>query len=225
MRNNPTTPTRLAMHLTVYFGFVIGALAAISTFLPSTALILPLGGHDLDLPGTAQEILETVQTAGGISAAWETRMEMVLALTASLAGTVILMIPITWVYMATKYEEGYRKAFVDALIVLPICATSIVLLIQDSLALAFGLAALVAAVRFRVRLGDALDGIHVFAAICVGLASGVGYLAVGVVMTVFFCFASVILWGMNYGANPIEETQQAQRLAKLEPTKAEPGQS
>jgi len=125
------------------------------------------------------------------------------------------MIPITWVYMATKFEEGFRKAFVEALIVLPICATSIVLLIQDSLALAFGLAALVAAVRFRVRLRDALDGIYVFAAICVGLASGVGYLGVAVVMTIFFCFASVLLWGMHYGENPVEEAKQAQRLAKL----------
>jgi ABC-type spermidine/putrescine transport system permease subunit II len=118
--------------------------------------------------------------------------------------------------MATKFDEGYRKSFVDALIVLPICATSIVLLIQDSLALAFGLAALVAAVRFRVRLRDALDGIYIFAAICVGLASGVGYLGVGVVMTVFFCFASVILWGINYGANPVEDARQARKLAKLE---------
>ena len=97
-----------------------------------------------------------------------------------------------------------------------ICATSIVLLIQDSLALAFGLAALVAAVRFRVRLRDALDGIYVFAAICVGLSSGVGYLGVALVMTIFFCFASLILWGMNYGANPVEDVQQARKPAKLE---------
>ena len=91
-----------------------------------------------------------------------------------------------------------------------------VLLIQDSLALAFGLAALVAAVRFRVRLPDALDGIYVFAAICVGLASGIGYLGVGVVMTIFFCYASVILWGMDYGANPVEAAKQARKLAELE---------
>jgi hypothetical protein len=102
------------------------------------------------------------------------------------------------------------------LLVLPICATSIVLLIQNSLPLAFGLTALVAAVRFRVRLNDALDGIHVFAAICVGLASGIGYLGVGAVMTFVFCFTSLVIWSTNYGANPIEEAEQARRLAKLE---------
>ncbi|MGI9258607.1 MAG: DUF4956 domain-containing protein [Gammaproteobacteria bacterium] len=131
-------------------------------------------------------------------------------------GTIALMMPITWVYMATKYKDGFRQSFVGALIVLPICATSIVLLIQDSLALAFGLAALVAAVRFRVALQDALDGIYVFAAICVGLASGVGFLGVAVVMTMFFCFASVVLWGLNYGANPVEAARQAKKKAKLE---------
>ena len=112
---------------------------------------------------------------------------------------------------------------VEALIVLPICATTVVLLIQDSLALAFGLAALVAAVRFRVRLPDALDGIYIFAAICVGLASGIGYLGVAVVMTIFFCFASIILWGMDYGANPVEAAKQAKKLAQLE--EIEPGKN
>jgi predicted signal transduction protein with EAL and GGDEF domain len=216
MRTNPITPTHLAVQLLIYFVIVIAALATASTYLAWAPFILPIGGHDLDLPGTAQEIFETVQSPGGAGAAWETRLGAALALTASLAGTILLMVPITWVYMATKFDEGYRKSFVDALIVLPICATSIVLLIQDSLALAFGLAALVAAVRFRVRLRDALDGIYIFAAICVGLASGVGYLGVGVVMTVFFCFASVILWGINYGANPVEDARQARKLAKLE---------
>jgi len=209
------TPGRPAARLLIYFGCLIVLFGAVATYTP-WAPYLPLGGNDLDLPGTAQEIFETLQrTEGGGLLAWQTRFEAALVLTVSLTGTILLMIPITWVYMGTKFAEGYRKAFVEALIVLPICATSIVLLIQDSLALAFGLAALVAAVRFRVRLNDALDGIYVFAAICVGLSSGVGYLGVGVVMTVFFCFASVILWGMDYGANPVEEAQQARRLAKL----------
>ena len=38
----------------------------------------------------------------------------------------MLMIPITWMYMASKHVGGYRKNFVVALIVLPICATTIV---------------------------------------------------------------------------------------------------
>ena len=213
------TPQGLTKRLLIYFGCLIASLAALVMLTPWAAY-LPLGGHELDLPGTAQEVLGSLQVApDGGAAAWG--MQVALVLTTSLAGTILLMLPITWVYMATKFAVGYQKTFVKALIVLPICATSIVLLIQDSLALAFGLAALVTAVRFRIRLNDALDGIYIFAAICVGLASGVGYLGVGVVMTVFFCLASVVLWGIDYGENPIESAQQARKLTELERASAD----
>ncbi len=207
------TPQRLSIRLLVYFALVIGALATLLTVAPWAPTILPIGGLDLDLPGTAEDLVESLQSDR------ESRVDVLEAafvLIASLSGTIVLMIPITWVYMATKLHEGFRKSFVRALIVLPICATSIVLLIQNSLALAFGVVALVAAVRFRVQLRDALDGIYIFAAICVGVASGVGYLGVGIVMTVFFCFASVVLWGIDYGANPVDDARQARKLAKFE---------
>jgi hypothetical protein len=177
---------------------------------------MPFGGRALDVPATAQQIFQGEFGEQDAPGPWATRLDAAVFLVTSLLGTIVLMIPITWVYMGIRTPQGYRKSFVEALIVLPICATTVVLLIQDSLALAFGLAALVAAVRFRVKLPDALDGIYVFAAICVGLASGIGYLGVGVVMTIFFCFASVILWGMDYGANPVETAKQARKLADLE---------
>jgi len=213
------TPARLSVRLAIYFTVVVGVLSALLLYTRWGPAVLPFGGYDdLDLPGSANDLLSQSggANAGRADLLGDNRFEEALALCASLVGTVVLMIPVTWVYMATKVSMGYRRAFVTALIILPICATSIVLLIQDSLALAFGLAALVAAVRFRVRLRDALDGIYVFAAVCVGLASGVGYLGVAVVMTIFLCFAAVILWALNYGANPIETAKQARKLSRLE---------
>ena len=210
------TPGRLAARLVVYFACAIGLFGSLLIFAPWGADILPFGGNEVDVPGSAEELLDLIEIGQeGCSADWTGRLAAALVLAISLAGTIVLMIPITWVYMSTKVAQGYRKTFVAALILLPICATSIVLLIQDSLALAFGLAALVAAVRFRVNLNDALDGIHIFAAICVGLASGVGYLGVGFVMTIFFCFAAVILWHLNYGANPVEDAKQEKKRERL----------
>jgi hypothetical protein len=118
------------------------------------------------------------------------------------------MLPIAWTYSATKFSSGPKKGFVRALIVLPICASTVVLLIQDSLALAFGLAALVAAVRFRVALSEAIDGIYIFAAICVGLAAGIGYLGVAAIMALFFCMTNAVMWYMNFGKNPIDEAKR-----------------
>lgn len=218
---NAMTPRRLAVKLVVYFVFTISLFLSLLLFAPWAEDLMPFGGTEVTVPGTTEDIFERIEdpqiegprASGG--ELWSERLEAALALMIGLAGTIVLMIPITWVYMATKFAQGYRRTFVAALIMLPICATSIVLLIQDSLALAFGLAALVAAVRFRVDLTDALDGIHIFAAICVGLASGVGYLGVGFVMTIFFCFAAVILWHLDYGANPVEDAWQAKKREKL----------
>jgi hypothetical protein len=102
------------------------------------------------------------------------------------------------------HRRSYGRNLIASLIVLPICATATVWLIQDSLALAFGLAALVAAVRFRIRLDNELDGVYVFSAISVGLACGVGHFGVGFVMAGFFCFAACIIWMFGYGARPKE---------------------
>jgi len=124
------------------------------------------------------------------------------------------MLPVAWTYKAINYESGFRKTFVRSLLVLPLCATTIVLLIQDSLALAFGLAALVAAVRFRVALDEAMDGIFIFAAICVGLAAGIGYLGIALVMSVFFCFTNIVMWAIDYGRNPVDEARRVRKLAK-----------
>ena len=122
------------------------------------------------------------------------RLLILLFLTESLILATLIMLPISWTYTATRGDPEGHKTFVRALLVLPICATTVVLLIQGSLALAFGLAAMVAAVRFRVRLKEPIDGIYIFSAICVGLAGGIGYIGVALVMGIFFCFANAIFW-------------------------------
>ena len=46
-------------------------------------------------------------------------------------------------------------------------------------------------------------------------------IGVAVVMTIFFCFASVLLWGINYGANPVDDSRRARKLARLEQPRAD----
>lgn len=192
---------------------------------PESAPYLPIGGADAlttfkdDIDrNSASPIDDAMELQTGprrpVLSVSEAKKAM-LIISASLLGTILVMLPITWVYMATRREDGYQKSFVRVLIVLPVCATTTALLIQDSLALAFGLAALVAAVRFRVALQEAIDGIYIFAAICVGLAAGIGYLGIATVMAVFFCFTNSILWHVNYGQNPIEDAKREKKLAKL----------
>lgn len=222
MSAQTVTPFGLMIRLALYFFVLIGSILAIIAINPIVADILPVGGNDaieiasleIDREGLRftpgrdprqEEITRSPRASTSQSAL------IVLYLAISLSGTIAVMVPITWTYMAAKREVGYPRTFVRALIVLPICATTIVLLIQDSLALAFGLAAMVAAVRFRVALREAIDGIYIFAAICVGLATGIGYLGIGMLMALFFSFANAILWQLDYGKNPLDDVKRAQK--------------
>ena len=213
------TPQKLILQLCAYFLILISTIVIIITAHSDALHYLPLGGTDaLQRPDI--QITESGLEVSGVPAAGavvtpERMRFLVIFLAANLAGTILIMLPISWTYSATKFTSGPMKGFVRALIVLPICASTVVLLIQDSLALAFGLAALVAAVRFRVTLDEAIDGIYIFAAICVGLAAGIGYLGVAAVMAMFFCLTNAVLWGINYGNNPIDEARRKTKREKF----------
>jgi uncharacterized membrane protein YhiD involved in acid resistance len=74
--------------------------------------------------------------------------------------------------------------------------------VRDSVALAFSLAGIVAAVRFRNTLRDTKDAVYIFLAIGVGLAAGVQSLAVAFVPTVIFVVVVLVLWRFDVGAEP-----------------------
>lgn len=216
------SPRQLLIRLVAYYFVVLGTVVFL-LLVDSPALdFLPFGGQDaLEIPGI--EITDTSLSLEQEGAASSVTVEatpegiqsIILFLTTTLMTTILVMLPITWTYSATRFEAGPAKVFVRALLLMPICATTVVLLIQDSLALAFGLAALVAAVRFRVALPETIDGVYIFAAICVGLAGGVGHMGVALVMAMVFTLTNAVMWMIDYGQNPIDDERQAARMAKL----------
>jgi hypothetical protein len=116
------------------------------------------------------------------------------------------MLPVSWVYMSARNIPGHSQAVVQTLIILPLVVAGIVLIVRDSLALAFSLAGVVAAVRFRTNLKDARDVVYVFLAIAVGFAAGVQTLAVGAVLTIVFNFVLLFTWRYDYGRNILTPT-------------------
>ena len=223
MTREPVTPNRLMVVLCVYFALLFAAIIGTALLKPESLPLLPIGGNDvleivgiesdnqtfLDRLGSSENVVELRATPRQVGL-------LVLFLSLSLGGTVLVMLPVTWTYAAIKREVGYRKSFARALIVLPIIAATTVLLIQNNLALAFGLAAMVAAVRFRVALQEAIDGIFIFASICVGLAAGIGHLGAAAAMALFFCLTNAVLWKIDYGRNPIDDLRAEKKKAKLE---------
>jgi hypothetical protein len=85
-----------------------------------------------------------------------------------------------------------------------------VLVVQNSLALAFSLAGVVAAVRFRTTLRDARDVVFIFLAIAVGFASGVQTLIVAAMVSVIFNFTIILTWRYDFGRSVLEPTASAQ---------------
>ena len=215
---------KLVAMLSIYFALLFSVVVLIGLFNPEAMSLLPLGGTDafevLGFDRTEQSLADQFTPAAAPEAAFaptvSQMVSLIVFLATSLSGTLLIMLPIAWTYAAIKRDTGYRKSFARTLLVLPICATTIVLLIQNNLALAFGLAAMVAAVRFRVSLSEAIDGIFIFASICVGLAAGIGHLGIAAIMAVFFCFTNAILWRIEFGRNPIDDARISKKRTKLE---------
>ncbi|HEV8380429.1 MAG TPA: DUF4956 domain-containing protein [Gemmatimonadales bacterium] len=124
----------------------------------------------------------------------------------AMLGGLALICPVAWLYMRTKPKVRYDASLVQTVIVLPVVISGVVLIVRDSVALAFSLAGIVAAVRFRNTLRDTKDAVYIFLAIAVGLAAGVQSFSVAFVVTVIFLGVVLVLWRFDVGAEPPAES-------------------
>jgi uncharacterized membrane protein YhiD involved in acid resistance len=124
-------------------------------------------------------------------------MLVVIAVTSAF----LLALPVAWVYMFTRQKKGYRPSDVHALVLMPVVVAGVVILVRDSLPLAFSLAGIVAAVRFKTTLEDSKDATFIFLATALGLACGV-QLEVAAMMSVLFNAVVVILWYSDFARIP-----------------------
>ncbi|MEM8490489.1 MAG: DUF4956 domain-containing protein [Pseudomonadota bacterium] len=216
------TPNALIVRVIMYYAVLVALVLALISLVPESLQYLPFGGldaidrADIEVTETSLRVPKELLDRRGVRSSPKGIFASSLFLLTTLISTILVMIPVTWAYSATRFDSGPSKNFVRALILMPICATTVVLLIQDSLALAFGLAAMVAAVRFRVSLRETIDGIYIFAAVCVGLAAGIGYLGIALVMAIIFTLATAVMWKVDYGRNPIDDSRQRAAKSKLE---------
>lgn len=141
-----------------------------------------------------------------------------LALTTGLCmtGAFLLMLPVAWVYILTRQKKGFRQSVVQTLIILPIVVAGVVLLVKNSVALAFSLAGIVAAVSFRNTLRDTKDAVYIFLATGVGLAAGVQVMSAAAVMSFLFNVVILVFWYTDFGraAAHLEGPRAARRLER-----------
>jgi hypothetical protein len=150
-------------------------------------------------PSTLSDLLEPRADGTGAGAGGELRGG--LAATIAMAAAAILTLPVAWVYTLTHERRGFRQSVVHTLMLLPVVVAGVVVLVKNSIPLAFSLAGIVAAVRFRNTLEDSKDAVYVFLATGVGLAAGVS-LPVAAALSVVFNLLIVTLWITDFARTP-----------------------
>jgi len=194
---NPVSSGRGLGRVLVYYVVLVAAVLALAQYFPAVANAI--SGQRLQELSAADIFGAGAPAAvGSPIAAPSTWMGPLLALI-SMVGALAIMVPVTWVYMVTRRHRGYHESVVHTLLILPIAVTGIVMIVQNSVALAFSLAGIVAAVRFRTTLEDTKDAVYVFLAIGVGLASGVQALGIAFVLSVVFNVVVLVLWRTQFG--------------------------
>jgi len=102
-----------------------------------------------------------------------------------------------------------------------VVVAGIVVMVKYSIALAFSLGGIAAAVRFRNSLEDSKDAVYVFLVIGIGIAAAVD-LPVALVISLLFNVIVIGLWSSDFGRTPVElegrvaerRLQRARQLAR-----------
>ena len=218
-RNTPAL--RVIVRCFVYYTVLVGGTwfavsRSTKRLPPSLEALMGLGADTVSAGATSfQEMVSAAPTAG--------LDEATLAFTVGVAMTAaaLLSLPVAWIYLLTRAKRGYQQSVVQLLIILPTVVAGIVLLVKYSLALAFSLAGIVAAVRFRNSLDDSKDAVYVFLATAIGLSSAVN-LPVAAVLSMTFNAMVLALWYTDFGSSPMEldgrlaerKLQRAKQMAR-----------
>ncbi|MDX1515296.1 MAG: DUF4956 domain-containing protein [Woeseiaceae bacterium] len=178
-----------------YYGFWTAATWLLVAWYPGLDHYLPIGGIE-ELRASRSDTFEPVYTSAERSILSPSGpIRLILA---SLSA-VILTLPVSWTYFITSRQSRIDQSFLQTIIILPIVVTGISMIVLNSLALAFSLAGVVAAVRFRFSLNQPSDAMYIFVAIGIGLGCGIGAVGIAGVISLAFVLATLIIWRLEYG--------------------------
>jgi hypothetical protein len=188
--------SRLIMQLAIYYVAIFAIAWLVLRSFPEFKSYLPVGG--------AEQLINTSGKSNALQAVVEAEAVKTLGqsvgwLATAILGALVTALPVSWVYMSTRTAEEYDQSLISSIIILPIVVTSIVIVVQHSLALAFALGGIAGAVRFKNSLKSSGDALYILLSVGIGLASGIGAVELALVMSIGFNFCFVALWISEYG--------------------------
>lgn len=181
--------------IALYYLFWIGSIYFLLDKFPGFREFFPVGGVG-DLSARNIDSFEPIY-----SSVEETILAPYGALRLFFAslGATVMIVPVSWVYFITSRAKEIDQSFAQTIILMPIVVTGIASIVLNSIALAFSLAGIVAAVRFRFSLKVPAHAMYIFAAIGIGLGAGIGALGVAAVISMTFSYSTLVIWKLEYG--------------------------
>jgi hypothetical protein len=179
--------------ISLYYAATVAAYYGVQLLFPEIRDYMPVGGLQALLESSD---FEQVTTGGVLPMTRDPMIQLALGI---LAAT-LMMVPVSWMYFITTPNNRIDRSFAQTMMILPVIVAGIAMLVQNSLALAFSLAGVVAAVRFRFTLKEPAHTLYIFVAIAIGLGAGVAAVGISLVVSIGFVYGTLILWIIDYGA-------------------------
>lgn len=176
--------------LLLYYGVLVGVGYALVLWLPGAkdAIMAPI------LPAVGTDAIGGIPAAlPSVEAPWSGPFGRFALAMFTVVGAILLALPVAGVYMHTR-RLRYDPSLVQTMIILPIVVAGVVLVVKNSLALAFALAGIVAGVRFRQKLNEPKDAVYVLLSLGLGLAAAVQALDVALAVSLVFNATVLSLW-------------------------------
>ncbi len=190
---------RNAVARVVIYYLVFGALAAVVyRYVPSAWGVL--GGE------TMPDLLRASTPSGTDNGPGPSALATSIAMLTAFASA----LPVAWIYTLTRRKKGYLQSIVQTYLILPVVVAGIVVLVKYSIALAFSLGGIVAAVRFRTTLDDSKDAAGIFVVTGIGMAAAVAP-SVSWVISIGFNTLILGLWYTDFGRPSALEGKTAER--------------
>ena len=188
---------RLLLSLTIYYVVIAVVVIVAIKLWPDARGWLPIGGVEQLVTQPAKNPLESADV---IRAEHVGNMgESLFWLAAAIIGAILCSLPVSWTYMTVRSGAEYDQSLVNTIIVLPMVVTGIVIIVQNSLALAFSLAGIAGAVRFRNSLKSSGDALFILMSVGIGLSAGIGAVELSALVSVLFNYTFAMLWMSEYG--------------------------
>ncbi len=189
--------SKLLMQITVYYLVIAFVIFIALKLWPELRGYLPIGGVEQLI---SQPTKNPLQAGEAVRAAHVANFgQSVFWLVVAIIAAILVSLPVSWTYMAVRGGEEYDQSLVNTILVLPMVVTGIVIIVQNSLALAFSLAGIAGAVRFRNSLKSSGDALFILLAVGTGLSAGIGAIELAAVISIFFNYTFAMLWITEYG--------------------------